>query len=83
MIIGELKVKPTRYAPLGYACIARGCWQFVDENSQIGPQYASERELLADVERFYHSRWNAGPRDIAVISEYGLTQKLSQCVRCF
>jgi hypothetical protein len=44
----------TRFDGLGYAHIKRGVWQFVDMDgeAQVGPQYASKDELLADMHRY-------------------------------
>ena len=46
--------RKTRFPELNYACFGRGHWQFIDAStdSQVGPFYHSQVELLADLERY-------------------------------
>jgi hypothetical protein len=58
MEINPLKISKTRFSGLGYSSIARGVWMFMDldGNAQIGPQYPTKAELLADLYRFASER---------------------------
>lgn len=60
MKFGELRPKPTRFEGLAYDFICPGVWMFLDvlgqPPAQIGRQYASKAEMLADVERFAAER---------------------------
>ncbi len=51
-----LVFRATRNDGMSYAQLSRGDWRFFDMKgsspSQVGPAYASERELLADASRF-------------------------------
>jgi len=51
-------MKATRFSMLGYKREANKQWSFYDlaTNASIGPKYISERELLADVNRFAEER---------------------------
>ena len=53
MVIGELKIKRTRFVELGYANVGNH-WRVVDiETGQVvGQQYRTQIELLADLERY-------------------------------
>lgn len=55
------KIRKTRFKELGYWCVEPGCWSFVSlcdgSPSQVGPKYASEQELLADLERYARESW--------------------------
>jgi hypothetical protein len=58
MEVNPLKISQTRFSGLGYACIARGCWMFIDMDgeAQIGAQYPTKAELLADLSAFAAER---------------------------
>lgn len=47
-------MKRTRFAELAYRCAFPGLWRFVDRSTSadVGPAYAGERELLADLDRY-------------------------------
>lgn len=50
----NIPVRRTRFAGLGFANMGRGCWRFIDlETEQVtGTIYASRDELLADLTAF-------------------------------
>jgi hypothetical protein len=52
------KISPTRFSGLGYTCIWRGQWMFIDfdGNAPIGPKYPTKAELLADLRQFATER---------------------------
>jgi hypothetical protein len=52
------KISQTRFAGLGYTCIWRGQWMFIDldGNAPIGPKYPTKAELLADLRQFASER---------------------------
>jgi len=54
MVIGELKVFKTRFPELGFAKCGRNDWRVVatDTGATIGCHYASQIELLADLDRY-------------------------------
>jgi len=54
----QFRVNKTRFADLGFSQIERGCWMFIDleTDAQIGPQYARKDELLADLSNFAAER---------------------------
>jgi hypothetical protein len=56
--INPLKLSQTRFPGLGYSCIARGLWMFIDTDTgaQIGAQYPTKAELLADLRAFAEER---------------------------
>lgn len=65
-------IKRTRYAELGYQC-RDDHWRILNLSDQpspsgdphgTGPQYASESELLADLDRFAHD-WGCNPGYVA------------------
>ena len=47
-------LKSTRFSGLRYEKVAVNLWRFVDVNAvrNVGPHYKSEKELLADMDRF-------------------------------
>lgn len=47
-------MKPIRYKELYYDKYGPGLWRFIDAatGAVVGPQYATQAELLADVERY-------------------------------
>lgn len=63
-----MKIKKTRYAGLVYACVIPGLWRVGDAHDKmpttgsefraVGPRYASEAELLADLDRYARETWN-------------------------
>ena len=54
-----MKIHPTRFAPIGYAKICPGYWSVIalDDNAQVGPQYRTKGELLADLPRYARDSW--------------------------
>lgn len=46
--------RPTRYPELGYRHQGSGLWRIVDNSSgsEVGPQYRTKAELLADLDRY-------------------------------
>jgi hypothetical protein len=54
----KIHILKTRYQELGYNKCGGG-WKFVDmeTGADIGPFYQAKQELLADIERFYSSRF--------------------------
>jgi hypothetical protein len=53
---GNMKTHKTRFTELGYWQIEPGCWQCVDltgdRPAQVGYQYATKDELLANLEAY-------------------------------
>ena len=47
-------VRDTRFPELGYKQIDLNCWMVIDKSDyrQVGPQYRTKAELLADLERY-------------------------------
>lgn len=47
-------MKPTRFPELNYERQSPSLWRFIDATTgrHVGPQYRTERELLADMQRF-------------------------------
>jgi hypothetical protein len=45
-------MKNTRYPELQYDKQAEGLWRFYNEGHAVGPQYATEKELLADMANY-------------------------------
>ncbi|MGF6996762.1 hypothetical protein [Paraburkholderia sp. GAS32] len=64
------KYKHTRFAGLVYLNQMPGLWRFVDVHDGmpkegeaprvVGPQYKTERELLADADRYARESWGYG-----------------------
>jgi hypothetical protein len=56
IMTGYPVVHKTRFHELGYWMVEPGCWQVVDlqghRPSQVGPQYATKAELLANLEAY-------------------------------
>lgn len=54
-----MTIHPTKYAEIGYACTAPSLWRFIDVETgkEVGPQYRSRHELLADVDSYYQRAW--------------------------
>ena len=61
---------PTRFPELGLSQIDRGTWQFVaigeharDDGmpAQVGPQYRTMAEALADLARYHAACWESAP----------------------
>jgi len=55
-------MKTTRYPILSYQKDGPNCWSFYmiekgEKPASIGPKYTKEKELLADVKRFYTERF--------------------------
>lgn len=50
---------PTRFKELGYRKTMPGLWRFVDAETgaDVGPQYRTKAELLADLERYARDSW--------------------------
>lgn len=56
------RIYRTRYDILGFARIDRTTWMFIsleepEDPRQVGPQYASKAELLADLTRYATEVW--------------------------
>jgi hypothetical protein len=47
-----MSLRSTRYPELQYQQQSKGVWRFYNEGHAVGPQYASERELLADMRNY-------------------------------
>ncbi len=47
-------MKPTRFPELNYQRVIPGLWRFIDASTlaTVGPHYSTERELLADMQRY-------------------------------
>ena len=54
-----MTVHSTRFNAIGYAKIRPGYWSFIaqDDKVQVGPQYRSKAEMLADLTRYAADSW--------------------------
>lgn len=55
------RIYRTRHQGLGFTRVVPGCWMYIDltepeEPAQVGAQYPSKDELLADADRYF-AQW--------------------------
>lgn len=74
-----MSLHQTRIKGLGYVQILPTLWRFIDQHDgintvrHVGPPYKTEKELLADLDRYARDSWGYGATGDGEMKDYLVT----------